>query len=155
MSKSSFLTLEESSLRGMSLHSCGIDTDSVILQLEDPFGYDRADIKVDAIVEDLRVRSIFPGQTTLACALAIPPAQLPASRTELIDHATGGDKRIDRRVEKGLGYVRALDIPDATIMELADRLTQDIGGFDQFQSLSSRTKAFRIISFILLRFYYN
>ena len=25
------------------------------LQLEDPFGYDKADIKVDAIVEDLRV----------------------------------------------------------------------------------------------------
>ena len=143
MSKSSLLTLEESSFQEMSLHSCGIDTDSVILQLEDPFGYDRADIKVDAIVEDLRVRSIFPGPTILACAVAIPPAQLPTSRTELIDHTTGGDKRIDRRVEKGLGYVRALDIPDATIMELADRLTQDIGGFDQFQSLSSRTKAFR------------
>lgn len=26
-------------------------------QLEDPFGYDRADIKVDAIVEDLRVET--------------------------------------------------------------------------------------------------
>lgn len=27
-------------------------------QLEDPFGYDRADIKVDAIVEDLRVETM-------------------------------------------------------------------------------------------------
>jgi hypothetical protein len=30
-------------------------TDNVTLQLEDPFGYDKADIKVDAIAEDLRV----------------------------------------------------------------------------------------------------
>lgn len=34
------------------------DADNVILQLEDPFGYDKADIKVDAIAEDLRVCTI-------------------------------------------------------------------------------------------------
>ena len=43
MSKNRVLTPEESSSRGL-------DTNVIILQLEDPFGYDRADIKVDAIV---------------------------------------------------------------------------------------------------------
>jgi predicted membrane chloride channel (bestrophin family) len=36
--------------------------DAIGAQLEDPFGYDKADIKVDAIVEDLRVR-IFQSAT--------------------------------------------------------------------------------------------
>jgi len=31
--------------------------DAIGAQLEDPFGYDKADIKIDAIVEDLRVET--------------------------------------------------------------------------------------------------
>lgn len=46
---------------------CGINTNSVNVQLEDPFGYDRADIKVDAIVEDLRVRTVLR-----ACLAQLP-----------------------------------------------------------------------------------
>jgi predicted membrane chloride channel (bestrophin family) len=68
MSKSRVLTSEESFL-------CGLDTNVVILQLEDPFGYDRADIKVDAIVEDLRVRTALSSRITPASALAKPQAQ--------------------------------------------------------------------------------
>jgi hypothetical protein len=41
--------------RTFSPQYSGDPTDNVTLQLEDPFGYDKADIKVDAIVEDLRV----------------------------------------------------------------------------------------------------
>jgi hypothetical protein len=41
--------------RNFSPQRCRDRTDNVTLQLEDPFGYDKADIKVDAIVEDLRV----------------------------------------------------------------------------------------------------
>jgi hypothetical protein len=41
--------------RNLSPQGCRDRTDNVTLQLEDPFGYDKADIKIDAIVEDLRV----------------------------------------------------------------------------------------------------
>ena len=98
---------------------------------------------MDAIVEDLRVRTVLLSPTTPTCALASPQAQFAKLNAVLICQPTGGDECPDRRVEKGLGYVRGLDIPDATIMELADRLARSVGGFDQFQSLSSRTKAFR------------
>lgn len=130
----------------MCPRSCALGTDTFTLQLEDPFGYDRADIKVDAIVEDLRVRTVLPSLTTPTCALARRQAQVTKLNAVLICQPTGGDECPDRRVEKGLGYVRGLNIPDATIMELADRLARIVGGFDQFQSLSSRTKAFRPIA---------
>jgi hypothetical protein len=120
------------------------NTNSVIVQLEDPFGYDRADIKVDAIVEDLRVcTAALPGPITPACAFANWEAQLTQSNALIDTTTTGGDKRVDRRVEKRLGHVHRLDIPDATIMELADRLTRKIECFDQHLLLSSRTKAFK------------
>jgi hypothetical protein len=103
MSTNRVLTSEESLL-------CGLNTNVVILQLEDPFGYDRADIKVDAIVEDLRVRTALSSRPTPASALAKPQAQVPTHKTntELIYQPTGGDECIDRRVEKGLGHVRRL-----------------------------------------------
>lgn len=41
---------------GFAISSVHI-TDPTVAQLEDPFGYDKADIKVDAIVEDLRVET--------------------------------------------------------------------------------------------------
>ena len=63
--------------------SCGLDTNVVILQLEDPFGYDRADIKVDAIVEDLRVRTTLSSPTFAASSLANPQAQSSKSNAEL------------------------------------------------------------------------
>lgn len=97
---------------------------------------------MDAIVEDLRVRTVLPNPTTPACALA-SASLFKRLNAVLIYQPTGGDECTDRRVEKGLGYVRGLNIPDATIMKLADRLTRRIGGFDHFQPLSSRTKAFR------------
>lgn len=119
----------------MCSRSCGLDTNTVTPQLEDPFGYDRADIKVDAIVEDLRVCTVLLNPTTPTCALASPQAQFTELNAVLICQPTGGDERIDRRVEKGLGYVRGLDIPEVTIMELADRLARTLGGSDQFQSI--------------------
>lgn len=114
------------------------------MQLEDPFGYDRADIKVDAIVEELRVcTAALPGPITPACAFANWETQLTQSNALIDTTTTGGDKRVDRRVEKRLGHVHRLDVPDATIMELAARLTRKIECFDQLLLLSSRTKAFR------------
>ena len=127
----------------MSSQSCDLDTNNVVLQLEDPFGYDRADIKVDAIVEDLRVRAILPSPNTPAYALAIAQDELPELDAGLTYQPTGGDECLDRRVEKRVRHVRGIDIPNATTMELADRLPQSKGGFDRFHSLPSRTKAFR------------
>lgn len=113
------------------------------MQLEDPFGYDRADIKVDAIVEDLRVRTTLSSPTFATSSLANPQGQFSKSNAELIYQPIGGDERTDRRVEKGLRHVRRLDIPNATTMELADRLARTTECFDQLLLLSSSTKVFR------------
>ena len=69
-------------------------------QLEDPFGYDKADIKVDAIVEDLRV-CILP--STISCVNRQSTAKGSYANTDAF--LTGRDERPDRRVEKGLGHV--------------------------------------------------
>ena len=76
------------SLRLKNLPLCswsyGLNTNVVVLQLEDPFGYDRADIKVDAIVEDLRVRATLSSPTFAASSLANPQAQSSKSNAEPI-----------------------------------------------------------------------
>ena len=74
-------------------------------------------------------------QLPLPCALARPQAQFAKLNAVLTCQPKGGDECPDRRVEKGLGYVRGLDIPEVTIMELADRLARTLGGSDQFQSI--------------------
>ena len=69
------------------------------------------------------VQKVLPGLATPACAFANWQAQLTQRNDELIHQPTGGDKRVDRRVEKRLGHVRRLDIPDATMMANCGTLT--------------------------------
>jgi hypothetical protein len=93
-------------------------------QLEDPFGYDKADIKVDAIVEDLRVCYHHPCYRGYDREHAIPISQYKALKTTF--PITGGDGRVDRRVEKRLGHVHRIDTRELrywnTIYSIADRL---------------------------------
>jgi predicted membrane chloride channel (bestrophin family) len=62
-----------------------VNADSTILQLEDPFGYDKADIKVDAIVEDLRVCIVLSTTPTSACAFAKTQAHITKRNTNMIN----------------------------------------------------------------------
>jgi len=69
-------------------------------QLEDPFGYDKADIKVDAIVEDLKV--IIP---LSPCLLYGNAFGVLFTNAKAFSYQTGRNKCSDRRVEKELRHV--------------------------------------------------
>ena len=107
--------------------------DNVVLQLEDPFGYDKADIKVDAIVEDLRVCPPFHCYLWHSGSRGHSPPPLCLSiftvqSTKPIFLTTGGDERIDRRVEKRLGHVHRLESPNARRCDHGDTEAQIASG---------------------------
>jgi hypothetical protein len=85
---------------GLRTYFCLRGFANVWPQLEDPFGYDKADIKVDAIVEDLRVCTSHPA----ACCVNRQFAA-KGSRANADAFLTGRDECSNRGVEKGLGHV--------------------------------------------------